>query len=104
MRSLLAPEVVAYVTTADADADQVVGADDYLARLPDLTGAEVSLEVTQSIDVGDDQSLAMVEVRAHRDGRDLHNFAAFLSRAADGQITELWMVDARPAYSAEFWA
>jgi ketosteroid isomerase-like protein len=103
LRSLLAPGVVAYVTNADATADRVVGPEEFLARLPDLTGAELSLELTQSIDVGSDQTLAMVQVRAHRKGRDLFNFAAFLTRVADGQITELWMVDALPAESAEFW-
>jgi ketosteroid isomerase-like protein len=103
MRSLLAPGVVAYVTNADATADQTVGPDAYLEHLPDVTGAELTLDITQSIDVAGDQTLAMVEVRAHRHGRDLHNFAAFLARVADGQIRELWMVDALPAQSADFW-
>ena len=47
----------------------------------------------------------MVEIVARRDGRDdLHNVAGFLARVADGRVTELWMVDARPAGSAAFWA
>jgi len=104
MRSLLAPGIVAYVTNADAGADQVVGPDAYLDRLPDLTGADAHLDITQSVDVAPDQALTMVEIRAHRRGRDLHNHAAFLVRVAEGQIAELWMVDAQPAYSDEFWA
>ena len=104
MRSLLAPGIVAYVTNADAGTDQVVGPDAYLDRLPDLTGADIQLDITQSVDVAADQTLAMVQIRAHRKGRDLHNHAAFLARVAEGQITELWMVDAQPAYSDEFWA
>mgnify|MGYP003598380111 CR=1 FL=1 len=39
-----------------------------------------------------------------RHGKDLHNFPAFLARVADRQIAELWMVEARPAYSDEFWS
>jgi ketosteroid isomerase-like protein len=104
MRSLLAPGIVAYVTNADAGADLVVGPDAYIERLPDLTGADIDLDITQSIDVAADQTLAMVQVRAHRKGRDLHNYAAFLARVVEGQIAELWMVDAQPAYSDEFWA
>ena len=104
MRSLLAPGVVAYVTNADAGTDLVVGPDAYIERLPDLTGADIHLDITQSVDVAADQPLAMVQVRAHRKGRDLHNYAAFLARVVEGQIAELWMVDAQPAYSDEFWA
>jgi hypothetical protein len=47
----------------------------------------------------------MVEIRAGRGGRELHNFGAFLSRIdGEGRIVDLWMVDALPAYSDEFWS
>jgi hypothetical protein len=36
MTSLLARDLVAYVTNADGGADRVEGVDVYLARLPDL--------------------------------------------------------------------
>jgi SnoaL-like domain len=101
MRSLLA---LGIVTNADAGADLVVGPDAYIERLPDLTGAEIDLDITQSIDVAADQTLAMVQVRAHRKGRELHHYGAFLARVVEGQIAELWMVDAQPAYSDECWA
>jgi hypothetical protein len=29
---------------------------------------------------------------------------AFLARIRDGQIAQLWMVEAQPAHSDEFWA
>jgi hypothetical protein len=41
----------------------------------------------------------MIEIRAERNGMTLHNFAEFLGRIADAHTHELWMVDARPAYS-----
>ena len=44
----------------------------------------------------------MVEIYAERKERTLHNFAAFLAVGAD-QLRELWMVEALPAYSDEFW-
>ena len=40
-----------------------------------------------------------------RKGRTLHNHAGFLARFdAAGRLDELWMVDALPAYSDEFWS
>ena len=48
-------------------------------------------------------SRAMVEVRAHRDGGELHNFAAHLIGVAAGRITRMWMVEAKPAASDAFW-
>ena len=60
------------------------------------------IEVTQMVRVSDVQALAMVEIRAERNGKSLHNFSAFLARTEADRIAELWMVEALPAYSAEF--
>ena len=80
-------------------------ADAYVARLPNLTGATYAATVTQAVEVAPTQVLAMVEIKAHRKDRDLHNHAAFLARFdADDRIDELWMVDALPEYSDEFWS
>ena len=46
----------------------------------------------------------MVEIQAEREGRRLHNFAAFLADVDDGRVSRLWMVEALPAYSDEFWS
>jgi ketosteroid isomerase-like protein len=105
MRPLLARNMVGYVTNADGGADRVDGRDAYLARLPDVTGATYTTTVTQIVEVALTQVLAMVEIKAERKGRTLHNHAAFLARFdPDGQIDELWMVDALPEYSDEFWS
>ena len=61
------------------------------------------MRVTQTVTVAPGSTLTMVEIRAERAGKTLHNFSAFLARIEDGQIVELWMVEALPAYSAEFW-
>jgi ketosteroid isomerase-like protein len=100
----LAPGLVSWVTTADGGADRVEGRDAYLARLPDLRAAGGSLAVTQVLEVGGGQAMAMVEIRAERGGDRLHNHAALLARVADGLVTGLWMVEAQPAHSDEFWA
>jgi len=102
--SLLADDLTAFVTNARGGADLVRGRDDYMARVPDLESAEGSIEVTQVLEIDPELVLSMVEIRARREGRELHNFAAFLARVAEGRIAELWMVDARPSYSDEFWS
>jgi len=105
MRAALADGFVGYVTNAAAGVDRVDGPDAYLARLPVLAAAGATATITQTVQVATDQALTMVEIHARRDGRVLHNFGAFLSRHdADGRVVELWMVDAQPAYSDEFWS
>jgi ketosteroid isomerase-like protein len=104
VRSALADDVVAYVTKADGRVDLVEGRDRYMERLPDLRAAGGRLEVTQVVEIDSQEVLTMVEIQASREGRDLHNFASFLARISDGRVTRLWMVEARPAYSEEFWA
>jgi ketosteroid isomerase-like protein len=102
--ALLAPDVVAWVTNADGGVDEVRGRDAYRGRIPDMDSAEWRIDVTQVLAIDAERVLTAVEIRAHRHGRDLHNFAAFLARVAGGLIAELWMVEARPAYSDEFWS
>ena len=107
MRSMLADDVVAYITNAEGGIDEVEGRDAYLSRLAamDLPAARFSLELTQPpVLVDADRVLVMVEIRARRDQRSLHNFAAHLLRIAGGRITEWRMVDAKPAESDRFWS
>jgi ketosteroid isomerase-like protein len=103
-RSLMAPDAVAFITNAEAGADRIEGRDGFFARLPDLTGADLHLAITQVLVVDGERVMTMVEIRARRGDRTLHNFGAFLLRARGDRITELWMVDAKPAVSDEFWA
>jgi ketosteroid isomerase-like protein len=104
--SFLADDVVAFVTNADAGADEVRGRDAYVARVPDpeALGAELDVSVTQVLQIDDERVMFAVEISARRADRELHNFAAFLARVAGGRITELSMVEAQPAHSDEFWA
>jgi len=107
MRATLADHLVAYVTNAEGGMDRVEGREAYLGRVEamDLPSARFSVELTQPpVPVGGDRALVMVEVRAERGGRSLHNFAAHLLRVADGRIAEWWMADAKPAESDEFWS
>jgi ketosteroid isomerase-like protein len=103
-RGLLADDLTAYVTNAAAGVDELHGVDDYMRRVPDLHAAGGELSVTQILPIDDERVLAMVEIKAERDGRRLHNFAAFLAQVRDGKVKTLWMVDALPAYSDEFWS
>jgi ketosteroid isomerase-like protein len=107
MRASLAEDMVAYITNAEGGVDRVEGREEMLARIEamDLPSADFSVDLTQPpVEVGPDQVLAMVEVRARRGDRSLHNYAAHLLRVADDQVAEWRMVDAKPAESDRFWS
>ena len=104
MCSLLAPDAVSFITNAEAGVDRVDGRDGFMARLPDLEGAELSTAITQVVAIDEERAMTMIEVKAERRGRALHNFAAFLTLCSGGRITRLWMVDAKPSYSDDFWS
>ena len=106
MRELLGNGLTAYVTNSDGGMDEVDGRDLYLERIEamNLPSVRFSVELTQKpVPVGGDQVLLMVEVRAERGERKLHNFAAHLLRIEDGRIAEWRMTDAKPAESDAFW-
>ena len=102
----LADDVVAWITNADAGVDEVRGRDAYMARVPDPDALDADLDVrlTQVLRVDSERVMFAVGITARRADRELHNFAAFLARVAGGRIAELSMVEARPAYSDEFWS
>ncbi len=107
MRALLADDLVAWITGPDGSMLRVDGRDEYLGRVQamDLPSARFGVSLTQPpVVVDSDRVLVMVEVRAERGGRTLHNFAAHLLRIDGGRISEWHMVDAKPAESDAFWA
>ena len=107
MRELLAPDLIAWVTNADGEADRVTGREEYLRRIAamDLPGAQYRVTLTQSpAEIDDHLLLLMVEVQAERNGRRLHNVAAHVIRVDDGRVTQWRMADAKPAESDQFWS
>jgi hypothetical protein len=52
----------------------------FASRLPDLEGADLSTAVTQIVAIDDERVMTMIEIKAERGERTLHNFAAFLAR------------------------
>ena len=107
MRRLLDPALVAWVTDAEGESQPVTGADAYLDRITAMSLPAVSYRVTPTqspVALEDDLVLVMVEVRAERDDRRLHNFAAHVLRVRDERVTEWRMADAKPAESDRFWA
>jgi ketosteroid isomerase-like protein len=107
MRDVLADDAVAYITGPDGEPMVLNGASAYTAALEamHLTDVDYSVTLTQApVMVGEDQVLIMVEVRATREAKTLHNFAAHLLRIMDGRVVEMFMVDAKPAESDAFWA
>jgi ketosteroid isomerase-like protein len=102
---LLADDFVGHVTTADAGV-RAVGRDGYLdsVRAMDVPTANLELDIPNVVEVGADQVLVMVVVRAHRGDNTLHNFSGQLATVSDGRLHELWMVEALPAESDAFWS
>ena len=105
LTAVLADDFVGHVATADGgvrDADR----DGYLesVKAMDVPTANLKLAVPNMIEVERGKVLIMVTVQAERDGRSLHNFSGQLATVVDDQITELWMVDALPSESDDFWA
>ena len=105
MRSLFADDLRAYITNREGGVDEV-GAEDYLRRVAamDLPSARLSLTVTQTVAPRPHMIIAMVEVRAARGGRTLHNHAAHCLFLRDGLVAGWWMVEALPAESEAFWS
>jgi hypothetical protein len=106
VRASLHPEVRAHVTNAEGGTDLVEGAEALGRRFPYFASMADSFRaiVTQVHDMDARTVLFMVEIRAERLGRSLHNFAGiFLRLSASGAVTEYRMVVARAAESARFW-
>ena len=107
MRELLADDLVAFITGPDGEETQVNGAGNYLAAIEAMNLQSVDYSVTTTgapVLVDPDRLLVMVEIHARRGDRTLHNFAAHLLRVRNGRITQMRMVDAKPAESDDFWA
>lgn len=105
MAPLLAEEGRFFITNATGGVDLVRGRHAFMANISALGVAAVrpSVAITQILCVAEDQAMAMVEVKAARKGRTLHNFAAYLARVENGQIVQMHMVEALPAQSDSFW-
>jgi ketosteroid isomerase-like protein len=104
VRACMADDMVGWITNREGGVDRTDGADAYLSRLPDLSEAELEARITQVLGIDDQRALTMVAIRATRRGMNLENYAAFLTRVVAGRVAEVWMVEAQPAYSDEFWS
>ncbi|MBS0271554.1 MAG: nuclear transport factor 2 family protein [Proteobacteria bacterium] len=105
MESLLTPDLTSYITNAEGGVDKVRGRDAYIERVRAMNMERVkfNIRITQLVTIKQDQGLVMVEIKADRNGKSLHNFAAFLINVKNNLIDEMWMVEALPAYSDTFW-
>jgi ketosteroid isomerase-like protein len=101
------PSVRAYLTNADDGTDLVEGSDALRQRFPDFAAMADAFQarVTQVHKVNASSVLFMVEIRAERKGRSLHNFAGILIRLSEtGKMVEYRMVEALPEESDRFWS
>lgn len=98
-------QLVAYVTNSTSQADTVVGSEEFIARVKAMNMHEVDFHInlTQILSIEDDLVMVMVEVKASKNTKKLHNFATHLLKIKNNKIIKIWMVEALPAYSEEFW-
>ncbi len=102
---LLTDDVVAHITNTDGGEDIVTGRHNYLTRLNqmDIRDVELNIRPTQLVTVEENLTMVMVEILATKNNKKLHNYATHLLAFRAGKIKEIWMVEALPAKSAEFW-
>ena len=101
------PHVRAFITNAQGGTDLVEGSAALEQRFPDFAAMADSFTatLTQVAEIDEHTALAMVEIKAARLGRTLHNFAGILIRISDaGKMTEYRMVEALPEESDRFWS
>ena len=93
------PAVRAYITNAAGGTDLVELSEALSRRFPDFAAMadDFRASVTQVHELNPDLVLFMVEIRAERKGKSLHNFAGILIRLSDdGRMSEYHMVEALP--------
>ena len=105
IRDQVSDDVKSYITQKSGEVDLLAGADPLLDNLAamDVKAANLVIRITQIAVINSAQALVMVEIKAERKAKKLHNFAAFLLSFDADKISEIRMVEALPAYSEEFW-
>jgi ketosteroid isomerase-like protein len=104
LRESLTDDFAGHITTADGGV-RGVDRDGYVESVGamDVSTANLCLDVPNVVEIEPGRMLVMVEVHAQRGGRTLHNFSGQLITVVDGKLSEIWMVDALPAESDDFW-
>lgn len=105
MGDCVTEDLKAYITNAEGGVNLLSGRDAFVESVGqlDVKTVQPTLTITQILKIADDQYLFMIEVKAERKGRHLHNFAAYLTGFEAGRIKSLHMVEALPQYSDAFW-
>jgi hypothetical protein len=105
VRYIFKDDIQNYVTNKEGGADLVVGAENYIKALQHMNFLKVrpTLTITQIDVISEAQAMFMIEVKAAKPDRALHNFAAFLIDIDQDKIAKMRMVEALPEYSDKFW-
>lgn len=102
---LYADDVKNYVTDKNGGVFLIQGCENYLAAIKKMNFSKVrpTLSITQINVLNDNEALFMLEVKAKKPNKSLHNFAAYLVKFENDKIISTTMVEAMPAYSDAFW-
>lgn len=106
VESLLAEDIVSFITNRRGKADKVIGKNDFTKHLlvMDIKNVQPKIRITQLLKINDFQVMFMIEVIAKKGLKELHNFAAYLIGVNNNyKINSYHMVEALPEYSDDFW-
>lgn len=104
--ALLSENLIAYITQADASVKASHGRDAYADQVTwlDPVGANLQMDIPQILTIEPGLVMAMIKIQASRFGNSINNFTGQLLRFDnEGLIDRIWMVEAEPAESDEFW-
>ena len=80
LKSMLSDKLEFYVTNAQGQVDLLNGSNSFIQNVIDIGVKSVSptIKIKQITSIRKNQVMCMVEVKAERKNKKLHNFAAFL--------------------------
>lgn len=98
-------DVKSYITNAEGGINLLDGQDEFIHNIEalDVKTVKPTVRITQMLRVSQNQVMVMVEIKAKRKNKSLHNFTAFLIIFKNCLINEIRMLEGLPAESDEFW-
>lgn len=105
VRQIFADDIENYITNSTGSVYLLKGSENYINALKKMNFNKVkpSLTITQIDVINNHEAMFMLEVKAQKPNKSLHNFAAYLVKFAGEKIVTMRMVEALPEYSDKFW-
>ncbi len=105
LRPVLSKNIISHITNKNGGTDIEYGPDNLIRRQEALKyqGVDLNLTILQSVPINPHQVMTLVHVQAKLNDTHFENYAGFLFTLENSLITEMWMVEAKPEGSDNFW-